>query len=277
MSTIICNYAVLRFQPYTETGEFANLGIVMLCNNGLFLQRAETRQRQRITHFFDKLPAEVFTQARREFLAELRRVVKLGDKHTDDPSMQRRLFQHLVAPSETMFRFSQPGTVATADPHKALDELFMRYVHHDFSQRQNAEAQLTTRVGQWLRLLQDRRYAERTLGSELLQVKFPLVWQEAGIAKQAVKPISFDLDDSSSIIERGDKWEKRMQRLKKAGAAPKDTVFVCHAPPVKSGPLLRAYQEIYHELTGTGLVRMVPDTLGQAGVLKAVDEAASLH
>lgn len=277
MSTIICNYAVLRFQPYPETGEFANLGIVMLCNNGLFLQRSETRQRQRITHFFDKLPAEVFTQARREFLAELRRVVKLGDKHADDPAMQRRLFQHLVAPSETMFRFSPPGTVATADPHRALDELFMRYVHHDFSQRQNAEAQLTTRVGQWLRSFQDRRYTERSLGSELLQVKFPLVWQDAGIAKQAIKPISFDLDDSSSIIEKGDKWEKRMQRLKAAGAAPKDTVFVCHAPSAKSGPLLRAYQEIYHELTGTGLVRMVPDTLGQSGVLKAVDEAASLH
>ncbi|WP_016854763.1 DUF3037 domain-containing protein [Halomonas smyrnensis] len=277
MSTIICNYAVLRFQPYPETGEFANLGIVMLCNNGEFLQLSETRQRQRVTHFFDKLPSTVFTRARREFLQELRRVVKLGHDHKDDPAMQRRIFQHLVEPRETMFRFSRPGTIATDDPHKALEDLFMRYVHHDFSQKPNDEAQLTTRVTQWLRSFKNRRYAERTLGSELLKVKFPLVWEEAGAARQAVKPISFDLEDSTSIIEKGDKWEKRMRRLRDDQQAPADTVFICHAPQVKSGPRLRAYQEIYHELTGTGLVRIVPDTLGQAGVLKAIDESPALH
>ena len=213
MSTIICNYAVLRFQPYPETGEFANLGIVMLCNDGQFLQRAETRARQRITHFFDKLPTEVFIRARREFLQELRRVTKLANEHAHEPAMQRRIFQHLVAPRETMFRFSQPGTIASEDPQQAIRDLFMRYVHHDFSQRPNLEARLTNRVGKWLRDFTDRHYGESTLGNELFQVRFPLVWEQAGIARQAVKPISFDLEESSKIIEKGDKWLMRMKRL----------------------------------------------------------------
>lgn len=275
MSTIICNYAVLRFQPYPETGEFANLGIVMLCNNGQFLQRSETRQRQRVTHFFDKLPSEVFTKARKEFLEELKRMVALGNEHAHDPAMQRRIFQHLVTPRETMFRFSQPGTIATDDPHKALDELFMRYVHHDFSQRQNQEAQLTSRVGQWLRDFKDRQYSESTLGDDLLQVRFPLVWQKAGVPHQAIKPISFALEDTSKIIEKGDRWLMRMKRLKDSGHAPLDTVFVSHEPPEGQGAQRRAYREVTQELSESGLLRIVPDTLGRRGVTQAIAELPS--
>lgn len=270
MSTILCNYSVLRFQPYPETGEFANLGIVMLCNDGQFLQRSETRQRQRITHFFGKLPTEVFTRARREFLEELRRVVKLANTHADDAAMQRRIFQHLVAPRETMFRFSQPGTVATEDPRQALEELFMRYVHHDFSQRENLETRMTSRVAQWLRGFTDRQYNEITLGNDLLQVKFPLVWQVAGRPRQAVKPISFDLEESSKIIEKGDKWLMRMKRLEASGQAPLDTVFVSHEPSETQGPRQRAYQEVTRELTESGLLRIIPDALGEHGVTQAI-------
>lgn len=276
MSTIICNYAVLRFQPYPETGEFANLGIVMLCNNGQFLQRSESRARQRITHFFDKLPPEVFMRARREFLHELKRVTKLANDHTPEPAMQRRIFQHLVAPRETMFRFSQPGTIATEDPQQALDDLFMRYVHHSFSQRQNLEARLTSRVGQWLRDFTDRHYSESTLGDDLLQVRFPLVWEQGGIIRQAVKPISFDLEETSKIIEKGDKWLMRMKRLKASGNAPMDTVFVSHAPSENDKQRHKAYREVTRGLTEGGLLRIVPDTLGQAGVTKQIAEP-SMH
>ena len=69
MSTI-CNYAVLRFQPYPETGEFANLGVVMLCSDGTFLYRLETRHYKRITQFFSKLDKKVLLDARRSMADE---------------------------------------------------------------------------------------------------------------------------------------------------------------------------------------------------------------
>ncbi|MDT0499681.1 MULTISPECIES: DUF3037 domain-containing protein [unclassified Halomonas] len=276
MSTI-CHYAVLRFQPYPETGEFANLGIVMLCSDGTFLYRLETRHYKRITQFFSKLDKKVLLNARRSIADELARISSVMQKHASDSELQLSVFKHLTGPSESLLRFSRPGVIAAAKPEDALEKLFLNYVHHDFSQKPNEEAQLTSQVTKWLRSFRNRLYAERTLGSELLQVKFPLVWEEAGTARQAVKPISFDLEDSSSIIEKGDKWEKRMRRLKNADQAPADTVFVCRAPEVKSGPRLKAYREIHQELTGTGLVRIVPDTLGQAGILQAIEEAPALH
>ncbi|WP_411572248.1 DUF3037 domain-containing protein [Vreelandella titanicae] len=277
MSTIICNYAVLRFQPYPDTGEFINLGIVMLTSDGLFLERVETRARQRVTHFFAKLPRDIFTSARRDFVSELKRVALLANKHQKDRSFQLELFKYLTGPSETMFRFSRPGTFATDDAHQAIDELFNRYVHHDFSQQLSKEARLTSRVSHWLKSVKDRRYRERSLGGDLLKVKFPLVWEEEGITKQAVKPISFDLEDASSIIEKGDKWEARLRRLKESGQAPVDTVFITHAPETESGARQRAYTEIYRELTGTGLIRIVPDTLGQSNIIKSITAGAAVH
>lgn len=269
MSTIICNYAVLRFQPYIDTGEFANLGIIMLCNNGEFLQRVETVSRKRITHFFDKLPHQVFTQARQQFVTELKRTVELANKHQGQLDIQLRIFKDLVEPRETMFRFSRPGTLAAKSPQTALDELFNRYVHHDFKQTETPEEQLTKNVANWLRSL-NRHYQEQTVGNELVRVKLPLVWQEGGHICQAVKPISFDLEEANRIIEKGDKWLSYLRRLKKFDIVPDDMVFISQAPNVRQGPKLRAYKEICQELESSNLARIIPERLGQSTIVEQV-------
>ncbi|WP_153010653.1 DUF3037 domain-containing protein, partial [Pseudomonas sp. ADP] len=42
-----CNYSILRFLPYPETGEFVNIGVVLLASNGEFHYKVETK-RQRV-------------------------------------------------------------------------------------------------------------------------------------------------------------------------------------------------------------------------------------
>ncbi|MGP9664186.1 DUF3037 domain-containing protein [Halomonas sp. AOP22-C1-8] len=274
MSAIICNYAVLRFQPYLDTGEFANLGIIMFCNNGVFLQRIETVARKRITHFFDKLPAKIFTQARQQFVNELKRTVDLANQHQGQLDIQRRIFNDLVEPREAMFRFSKPGTIATNDPQVTLDELFDRYVHHDFKHMATPEEQLTKSVTHWLKSL-NRRYTEQTLGNDLVRVKLPFVWQEGLRVRQAIKPISFDLDDSSKIIEKGDKWLAHLRRLKMSGSIPDDMVFISQVPNVQHGARLRAYKEICHEIESGFSARVLPENLGQDSILKAVADTAA--
>lgn len=271
MSAIICNYAVLRFQPYLDTGEFANLGIIMLCNNGAFLQRVETISRKRITHFFDKLPVKVFTQARQHFVTELKRTVDLANHHKGQLDVQLRIFNDLVEPREAMFRFSKPGTLAAKDPKTALDELFNRYVHHDFKHIATPEEQLTKNVTHWLRSL-NRRYTEQTLGNDIVRVKLPFVWQEGARIRQAIKPISFDLEDASRIIEKGDKWLAHLRRLEMSDNAPDDMVFISQTPNVQKGPKLRAYNEICQEIESEFSARVLPEQLGQYSILKAVAE-----
>ncbi|MGM8851187.1 DUF3037 domain-containing protein [Salinicola halophyticus] len=261
MSTF-CNYAVLRFQPHPETGEFANLGIVMLCSNGQFLHQIETQRRKRVTDFFDKLEPSVFRQARQEFIDEVRRVAELANAHTGDFALKIGLFKHLIAPSETMFRFGPPGTIASANPEETLNELFNRYVHHEFGQREEAETRIKRRLGTLLKThFADRAYREERLGDELYHVNFPFVWRRGEHApRQAIRPLSFDLDDPKSILDKGDRWIMQMNRLKKHGGLPEDTVFVCQAPSGQETRKTRSYQEIIAELANTQHIRVIPET-----------------
>ncbi|RUR51501.1 DUF3037 domain-containing protein [Vreelandella populi] len=257
--SIICNYAVLRFQPYPETGEFANLGIVMVCNNGQFLEMIETRTRKRVTNFFDKLDPSIFTSARQAFAKEINRVAELANAHSHDTRFQLGLFQHLTSPSETMFRFSRPGTVATEDPQATLQELFNRYVYHDFTHREDTETKLKRRINNLLKeQFKDRTYREEKLGDDLYHVTFPFVWNSGGKTAQAIRPLSFDLDDTKSILDKGDRWIMQMGRLKKHGGMPRDTVFICKEPSSSNNDHLKAYREITAELRGANQVRVIP-------------------
>lgn len=259
MSTF-CNYAVLRFQPYPETGEFANLGIVMLCSDGQFLQRVETRTRKRVTDFFDKLDPGVFRRARHEFADEIKRVAELANANAGDFVLQMGLFKHLIAPSETMFRFGPPGTIASSDPVRTLDELFNRYVHHDFDQREEAETTIKRRLNTLLKeQFADRVYREERLGDELYHVTFPFVWRHnEHTPLQAIRPLSFDLDDPKSILDKGDRWIMQMNRLAKHGGMPEDTVFVCQAPQSQDAKRAQSYREITAELSSTRHIRVIP-------------------
>jgi len=241
----------------------------MLCNNGDFLQRVETTTRKRITHFFDKLPAQVFIQARQQFVKELQRTVDLANNHKGQLDVQLNIFNDLVEPREAMFRFSKPGTLAANSPIDALDELFNRYVHHDFKHAPAPEEKLTKNVNYWLKSL-NRHYIEQTLGNDIVRVKMPFVWREGTRVKQAIKPISFDLDDASRIIEKGDKWLSHLRRLKMSGTAPQDMVFISQAPKINSGPQQRAYEEICLEMKKDITARILPEQLGQHRILKEV-------
>lgn len=275
MSTI-CNYAVLRFQPYPETGEFANLGVVMLCSDGTFLYRVETRQYKRVTQFFSKLDKTVLLNARRSIIDELDRIRDLMKTHASDNTLQLSVFKHLISASESLLRFSQPGVIAASQPEDALEKLFLNYVHHEFDSKPDIEQQLTKQVTHMLKNLPNRRYDKGTITAGYYKVTFPFLWKDNSTAQQAIKPISFDLDDPSSIIEKGDKWISKMERLITARAAPADAVFISRKPGAK-GPRLEAYKEVARELESKPHIRLLPDTLGKEAIQKAIAETPATH
>ena len=61
----VCNYSILRFLPYPETGEFVNIGVVLLASNGEFHYQLD-RTRQRVTRFFKTLDHKIYLRARDE-------------------------------------------------------------------------------------------------------------------------------------------------------------------------------------------------------------------
>src|SRR5690606_16408890 len=118
-----CNYSIIRFLPYPETGEFVNIGVVLLASNGDFLHKIEIK-RQRVTRFFPMLDPKIYIRAREEVDQELARLNLFFSKHREIQSIQLDTFKHLIHPRETMIRFSDPGTMAVERTNRALQDLF---------------------------------------------------------------------------------------------------------------------------------------------------------
>jgi hypothetical protein len=74
-SPLACNYSVVRFRPYPETGEFVNIGVVVNSpQTGFFDFRIERRKFRRIANFFPELRAEVYREGILACIDEIDRI-----------------------------------------------------------------------------------------------------------------------------------------------------------------------------------------------------------
>ncbi len=152
MSKTPCQYAIVRFMPYVETGEFANVGILMMAPaTGYFGFKLLTRRHGRITKFFAALDAKVFRQAMFELQEELERVHRLlksegFDRHpnTNDSELAKRIFAEVLRPRETIIQFSEQRVVLADDPIQTLKELFAYYVERNFVTKEYRETVLVS-------------------------------------------------------------------------------------------------------------------------------------
>lgn len=123
-----CNYAVLRFLPYAETGEFVNVGVIAYCPEVRWAGHAgvETNA-ERVAQFFQGLDSNAYLRTKQIMLAELDRVCVLL-RATTDPKIGGNIFLDLVRQRESTFRFGAVSTVLTHDPQKLLESLCDLYV-----------------------------------------------------------------------------------------------------------------------------------------------------
>lgn len=268
----ICNYSILRFLPYPETGEFVNIGVVLIANNGDFRFKIE-HKRQRVTNFFPSLDSKIFQRARREMNVELARLSGFFQQNRDDLASLLSTFKHLVHPRETMMRFSDPGTMATDNTDLALSALFDHYVNHSFATKEYQETVLEKQLG---KLLADsdlrQKYSERKLGTAEYPVKFPFVLVQGQTPVQAIKPIHLGHDEPSKILEHGDAWIAKIKRLSGYGQLAADTLFIAGPPEPGKAKLIMAYREITDELKSYDGVRVINYDEGRGELLKQIKQ-----
>ncbi|MEO6787822.1 MAG: DUF3037 domain-containing protein, partial [Chthoniobacteraceae bacterium] len=139
---IACNYAVVRFLPYPEAGEFVNVGVVVHCPvSGFFDYRLlDAKRTSRVNGFFPELQIEHYRDSLKHCDEELERMrgevgIAGGTARqtTLNPTVGVALFRELIRPRETVIRFSNAGTALAADPEALIQELFDRYVLRMFA------------------------------------------------------------------------------------------------------------------------------------------------
>jgi hypothetical protein len=252
-----CNYAVLRFLPYPETGEFVNLGVVVHCPaRRYFDMQVETRKQARVTDFFPELDRESFRAARAAIAAEMERV-KMMIRHRDEPDQGRVLFRELVRPREAVFRFGEIRTILTDKLETLAPLLFAQYVNRHFAQpKEYQETVMARRFYDALRTFRPDRvfHRDQLVGTEEYHVRIPICsdWcTPDGVPMRAIKPLDLIRNDPTAVIEHGDAWIQRVRRLRAIDRLPERFIFATRRPKDSAGS--KAARKVLTELEGEGV------------------------
>lgn len=258
MNRQVCKYSIICFQPFVETGEFANIGIVLYVpnSNQLLFKLLGAKECRRITEFFKPLKRELYTETIHIIRDELERIQEL----VKQPSkVDVNLYDELIRPREGIIRFSQNRVLFSTDLQKTLEELFEHYVQHSFAHKEEHEEEMRKLVRT---LLNEQNMIETfkdgMLGDEnKYSVRLPFVNKQK---QTAIKPIHFTHPDSNKLIEHGLSWLGKVQQLDRYGFIKPDKVmFVYHPPETKRGVLFEAFSDISKQIQEAGVL-MIPIT-----------------
>ena len=255
MKKFACQYALLRFRPFVETGEFANVGIALIAPEARFFGFRILKRYARITQFFHQLDRQIYLDGRQlfkeemdRFALELRRLALDGRKTQPDIVLARNLFAEVVRPREAMLQFADQRVVLAEDPKAKLLQLFDHYVERNFVTKEYQERLLENNVRKLLFNAQvGARYQREKVGTEDFAVNFPFVDMVEGKAERVIKPLYLAQGDSTKILTHGGQWVDKVRRLRKRNALPPNVLFPVTQPAANTKPY-HAFQEIMQDL-----------------------------
>ncbi|MCR4298082.1 MAG: DUF3037 domain-containing protein [Gallionella sp.] len=250
MKKYACQYAIVRFLPYLETGEFANVGIVMLCPDAGFFEFKLLARVRRITAFFEELDSGIYRRATNDFKQELKRIrnwLAHQPDRTMDVELARHLFGELTRQREAMMRFDNVRVVLADDPAQQLDELFGHYVERNFATKAYHEQQLLDKTVR--KVLVDaklnKQYQPEMLGDvTTYHAKLPFVHREAERAVKAIKPLYLAHEDPAQIYDHGWAWLGKVNKLRSLRLLPEQVLFPVQGPDEARGERFDMFQEI---------------------------------
>lgn len=125
MKEFACQYAIGRFLPYAEGGEFVNVGVILCCPDTGFLNfKLESQEQNRVASFFPELAIDFYVEGLAAWNDDLERIHHSVQNSSDAIAY----FSEAVKPKAAAFRFGPVGAVLTTDPQQELERLFKRYV-----------------------------------------------------------------------------------------------------------------------------------------------------
>ena len=225
MNRQVCKYNIIRFQPFAETQEFANIGVVLFAmgSKRLEFKLLESNQHKRITDFFDPLDRNVFGYAVKIIKAEIERINRFDDL---DGRVTAELYAELTRSREDIIRFSDNRVLFCDDPVAKVNELFEHYIQRGFANEPSYEENMKKQLKELLAThnLGDR-YKPAYIGDEnKYKVTFPFVRKSDH--RKAIKPIQFLHDNPTALIDHGREWLSKVEQLCRFDfIAPEEVLF----------------------------------------------------
>jgi len=212
-------FSVLRYVHDPVTMEFVNVGVVVYAPQAAYLGAVTTERYGRLSKMFDGVDGGHFKEVSRYLQNRIREIgdhLRAGQLPFAAPGLKLEpILGQVLPPDDSAIQFSPPGAGVTADPPRVLDELYDRYVEQ-YSGRSSVYSRSDDDVWRVFREPLDKRLVTPRLKPK--RIVAPDYEYEFQRARQneiwhAYEPVSFDLVESTSILDKANTWRGRMATL----------------------------------------------------------------
>ena len=260
MNTIY-HYSIIRFQPFADLGEFANIGILALdaVNQGLGFRLARKRFR-RLREFFGDDAYRAYIAAIEYLRIELAHLAA-GDGFWSNWE-PKRAFSHLTRRHESSIIFGEVRTLMSPDSiDGVVDELFSRLV---MRQRQEGhELDLIRGIRRELLAHGIRNFRAIRMEDPVVPVTFPLAHRNGEL--KAIHPLVFTQKTPLAVFDHGALWKRRLNYLLEHHRIRENSILLAvDAPNDNSGSSIRsAYNEAMTEIGSLPFETVIAEVNGQ--------------
>lgn len=211
------SFSILRYIHDPVTQEFVNIGVSVFSKEARYLNAKCEIHYGRITRVFGKIDGDRFRQATRYIQEKLQRLgeqMRLSLPFEHDPKIED-LLTRVLPPDDSAFQFAPPGFGLTTDLGGALRELFTRLVDK-YSSPQECPHRDDEEVWRVYREPLERchvtsRLAPKKIVSPNFDYEFQRSWRNE--RWHVYEPISFDLLEANSILDKANRWLGRGTNL----------------------------------------------------------------
>jgi hypothetical protein len=263
------DFATIGFRPFPETQEFVTIGVVALdiAARQLDFVLQDTRKTARVLAMFPKAGKALYREARNKLeleLASIRNAVNRQGAGGNVPffpvlrDKEDGLFAAITSPREGVFCFPVKGRRMADDMEVLLEALKTRFIDQDgLTAQQVGEQQMARALKNSLRAARILpAYTQNAkIGPEEFQVTFAFAHLNGDHrADRALRPLNFDLSNSTDIYNHGDEWIQKMRRLKRLGFRPDRCLIAARAPKDEGDHRGAAFRQIRDDLVADDFV-----------------------
>jgi hypothetical protein len=212
------HFSVLRYVHDPVTEEFVNIGVVLFSPAARYMRAVCTSSYSRITRVFERIDGDRFRQLARYVQQQ---VCEEGRKHeTALPFAPEQRLEALLArilpPDDSALQFSTAGVGLTEDLDRTLQELYQRHVERytapgESSRRSDEEVWRVFKEPLDRALVTSSLKPRRIIAPDF-EYEFKRSWKNE--RWHVCEPVSFDLVDPDSILDRANRWLGRVTNLR---------------------------------------------------------------
>ena len=271
------SYTVLRYVHDVVSGEALNVGVVMHAPAASFLKVRTRKTIGRLKHAFPDLDRATFADAMQAVdrgfstVAKQANMMALFDARTD----ARAHALKVLPDDDSALQWSQTGTGLTADPARAFERLYERYV----ARYDSAPAKRRSDADVW-QPIHDKfverginvPFEPRTVAGTRDQIVFEKAWKNGGW--HACEPVSLDMASAERIMSKARRWRGHLAAVADGASERIDLHFLLGRP--QNSSLMGAYETAKAVLAHAPFATEIVDEKDVNGFVASMERACHL-